>query len=129
MAKTRFQQRGRNEITVTTGSDFTWPDKLHGRKITFKVQPIRNGISITRGGRRGGIRAEGKARAGMVVCTSQGAASKCIRGKDLVVFPGGGAKVSAWAKMSGRAKSEMLLNGYSKTNRKARRTRRASKRS
>ena len=121
-------QRSPKFYTITTGSEFTWPGKLHGRKITFKIQPIRGGISIARGGRRGGIRASGKARGGMVVCTAQGERSVCIRGKDLIVFPGGGAKVSRWAKMSGRAKSQMMLNGYSKLHRKSRRQRRGAKR-
>jgi hypothetical protein len=77
-------------ITVTTGSEFTWPDKLHGRRVTFKVQAVRNGIHISRGGRRGGIRGSGKTRGGMVVCTARGAQSQCIRGQDFIVRPGGG---------------------------------------
>lgn len=103
----------KHDITVTTGSEFTWPDKLHGRKITFKIHPIRNGIQITRGGRRGGIRGEGKARGGMTVCTAEGERSKCIRAKDIIVFPGGGAAL--------RRKKIAVLNGLGGRRRKGRR--------
>lgn len=127
MAKS-FKQKTKT-LTVTTGSKYDFNSRsVGGRKITFKIHTIRDGLQITRGGRRGGIRGADKAQAGMVVCTAQGAQSVCIRGKDLIVFPGGGAKVAKWARMSGRSKSQMMLNGYSKTNRKSRRSRRGMKR-
>jgi hypothetical protein len=91
-------------VRITTGSEFTWPNKFTGRKVTFVACPIRNGLSIQRGGRRGGI----------TMCTAAGVNSKCLRAKDFVAFPGGGAKL----KRGGTP----MLNGYSKQNRRTRRS-------
>jgi hypothetical protein len=113
----------RKTITVTTGSKFTWPDKLYGRKITFKIQPIKNGIAISRGGRRGGFRAEGKKSGGLLVCqmSHHERPTHCIRETSVVIFPGGGAQTRKWS-------GNVQLHGYSKKNRRVRRTRRAGKR-
>jgi hypothetical protein len=88
MAKSRNKT-----ITVTTGSEFTWPHKLHGRRIAFKIQQVRNGIHISRVGRRGGIRGMEKTRGGMVACTARGAQSQCIRAQDIIISPGGGGRL------------------------------------
>lgn len=120
----------KKSVTITTGSEFTWPDKFSGRKITFKVSPIKNGIQIMRGARRGGIRGAEKARGGMLVCTptrhgggprGDETFTHCLRTKDVIIYPGGGAKTRSWS-------TKAHLHGYSKINRKSRRQRRRSKR-
>lgn len=110
--------------TITTGSAFVWGAKktFGGRKIKFEVCPIKGGVSIRRAGRRGGVRSASKTRGGMTVCVAQGQNSRCIKGPDFIAFPGGAAKTRKW-NIPG-----VMLNGYSKTNRKARRTRIGAKR-
>ena len=49
-------------------------------------------LSISRGGRRGGIRGEVKTTGGMTVCTARGDDSKCVKGKSMIVFPGGAGR-------------------------------------
>jgi hypothetical protein len=120
-------------VRITTGSEFLYGAKAKdpwgyfgGRKVSFLICPVANGIQIARGGRRGGARSDMKSRGGILLCTSQGQNSKCLRAKDFVAFPGGGAKVRAWNRRSGGA--SQVLNGYSKTHRKHRRSRRGAKR-
>lgn len=51
-------------------------------------------LNVQRGGRRGGIRAAGKASGGIVACSSLGQNSKCVRAPyGVTLFPGGGAKL------------------------------------
>jgi hypothetical protein len=104
----------KRDVIVTTGSQYTFGKGTHGRTIKFRIHPMRNGIQVSRPGRRGGIRSDQKARGGMVVCTAEGERSRCIKSKDLIIFPGGSAKVKKWG-------SSMMLNGYGSRRRRRRR--------
>ncbi len=123
-SKIKVERAGRGCVTITTGREFLYGVKAKdpwgyfgGRKVTFKVCAIANGVQITRGGRRGGARRypSAMARGGMVMCTAQGASSKCLRGRDFIAFPGGRAQFKA------RGQESMLLNGLAGLRRKRRR--------
>lgn len=104
----------RNCVSVTTGRDFLYGVKpkdpwgyFGGRKITFKVCAVANGIQISRGGRSGGGRAyPSRSPGGMTVCTAAGAGSKCLRARDFIAFPGGAGAFKR------RGQSHMVLNGF-----------------
>jgi hypothetical protein len=88
-------------VTVESGTEFTWPNTFHGRKLTFKIAPMRGGIYVRRGGRRGGVRGERKVTGGMVVCQpTRGApgtkSTHCLRSDTLFIYAGGGAKTRKW---------------------------------
>lgn len=91
------------KVTATVG----------GRKKAFEVCAIgqsgQPSLAITRGGRRGGIRASEKSTAGMTVC-EPGQGAKCLRTKTVFVFPGGGARL--------RKAGANVLNGFRKRKRK-----------
>ena len=54
----------------------------------------RLGLSVTRGGRRGGVRSENKSKGGIVACSSKGQDSKCVKAPyGVSLFPGGGGKL------------------------------------
>ena len=118
MAKTIKLKRQGECFTVdakNTGGQW-YKEKFDGRTIKFKVcligPPPHANLSITRVGRRGGVRGSDKARAGMVACGPNGGAS-CIRVKDLFVFPGGGAAM--------KRKGVKMYNRYRRHKRRSRR--------
>lgn len=123
--KAKIQKSGmgakKDCVTITTGSQFLYGAKARdpwgyfgGRKVTFKVCPIANGIQIARSGRRGGVRGAERARGGITACTAAGEASKCLRARDFVLFPGGGARFR-------RGSPGMVLNGFGRYRRRRRR--------
>lgn len=126
--KAKIQKSGmgakKDCVTITTGSQFLYGAKAKdpwgyfgGRKVTFKVCPIANGIQIARGGRRGGARSypSRTATGGMTMCTARGEGSRCLRGTDFIASPGGGARFKR------RGQAHMLLNGFGRYRRRRRR--------
>lgn len=54
----------------------------------------RLGLSVSRGGRRGGIRSENKSKGGIVACSAMGPNSKCVKAPyGAILYPGGGGKL------------------------------------
>jgi hypothetical protein len=94
-------------VTISTGSQYDFNSRsVHGRKVSFKVCTMRNGVSIVRLGRRGGARRPYAQSGGMTACSARGQASKCVQGTSMIVFPGGGGKL--------RRGGTQVFNGYSK---------------
>jgi hypothetical protein len=87
--------------------------KFDGRTIKYEVclvgpAPGAN-LAIFRGGRRGGIRSEGKKQGGMVACGV--GTSGCIRTKNVFVFPGGSAAL--------KRKGIKMFNGKKRKSRRS----------
>jgi hypothetical protein len=99
----------------------------HGRDGCLKITTMIDGVfkkfeactvggsrqpslHISRTGRRGGIRGEGKKSGGLTVCDNKGQASKCIRASSVSVFPGGAGKL--------KKKGVQVLNGLRRKRKK-----------